>query len=129
MVFMPQTNVTQVETTVASEMTFHNELMMEVSETHHTKPKTLIAHLGKMTNMVSFLSTCVNMDTIISRTISRDGAVPILHQILLGFSTMNSPEWKQWYEMEGAQIPDLHLCCFGYLKSIWNSLATFNFIT
>ncbi len=99
---------------------------MEVSETHRTKPKTVIAHLGKMKNIESFSSTCVNMDTMISGTISSDGPVPILCQILLGFvNTVNSPEWKQWYEMVGPQMPDLHLCCFGYLESIWNSLATF----
>ena len=126
MVFMPQTNATQVETVAASEMTFRNELMMEVSETHRTKPKTVIARLGEMKNMESFSSTCVNMDTMISGTISSDGPVPILRQILLGFvNTVNSPEWKQWYEMVGPQMPDLHLCCFGYLESIWNSLATF----
>lgn len=70
---MPQTNATQVETITASGMTFCNELMMEVAKTHSTKPKTVIACLGEIKNMESFPSTCINMDTIISGTISSDG--------------------------------------------------------
>jgi hypothetical protein len=126
MVFMPQTNAAQVETIMTSEMTFRNEMIMEVSESHRTRPKTVIARLGEMKSMESFSSTCVNMDTIISGTINSEGPVPILRQVLLGFiNTVNSPEWKQWYEMVGAQMPEIHLCCFGYLESIWNSLAMF----
>jgi hypothetical protein len=59
---------------------------------HKTKGKTAISHIGTMTSMVNFSNLCINMNTIITAICSSNKPRPILCQILLKFVVIvNNP--------------------------------------
>ncbi len=81
---------------------------MNFVDSHKTKGKTAMAHIGTMQSMVDFSSLCINMDTIITTICSNDGPQLILHQILLNFVTIvNNPYWVRWSD-NFSLMPLLH---------------------
>jgi hypothetical protein len=98
---------------------------MDFADSHRTKGKTAIAHIGTMLSMVDFSSLCINMDTIITAICSNDEPQPILCQILLNFvAIVNNPDWVSWLENVGL-MHLLHWYCYSFLKRIFNCFANF----
>jgi|APFre7841882793_1041355.scaffolds.fasta_scaffold13015_2 hypothetical protein len=63
---------------------------------------------------------------VISGTISCNGPMQIIHQILLGFITaVNHLDWKHWWEHVSNEMPHFHWKCLEYLGTIFNAIATF----
>jgi hypothetical protein len=92
--FLPQRNKVIVEQELSSEVKATSENIMEFADSHKTKGKTAIAHIGTMHSMVDCSSLCINMDTIITAICSNDEPQPILHQIPLNFVVIViNPDW------------------------------------
>lgn len=125
-VFLPQTNLVQLAAIQETELKMRNEVMMEVADTQRTKPKTAIARIGSLTSMEAFSSTCININTIISASVSTASPVPILRQVVMGMAELiNNSDWRDYWARVGTEMPDFHLQCYGYLDTIWNNLALF----
>jgi len=125
-VFLPQTNAVQLAAIQETELKMRNEAMMEVSDTQRTKPKTAIARIGSLTSMEAFSSTCININTVISASVSTTSPVPILRQVVMGMAELiNNSDWREYWAKVGTEMPDFHLQCYGYLDSMWNNLALF----
>lgn len=125
-IFLPQTNVTQLAVIQETELKLRNEVMMEVSDTQRTKPKTAIARIGSLSSIEAFSSTCININTVISATISTHSPVPVLRQVVMGMAELvNDADWREYWAKVGSEMPDFHLQCYGYLDSMWNNLALF----
>jgi hypothetical protein len=98
---------------------------MDFADSHKTKGKTAIAHIGIMLSIVDFSSLCINMDTIITTICSNDEPQLILCQILLNFvAIVNNPDWVRWLENVGS-MPLLHWYCYCFLEQIFNCFANF----
>jgi hypothetical protein len=98
---------------------------MDFADSHKTKGKTAIAHIGTMQSMVNFSSLCINMDTIITTICSNNEHQPILRQILLNFVTIvKNPDWVCWLDNIGL-MPLLHWYCYSFLQQIFNCFANF----
>jgi hypothetical protein len=98
---------------------------MDFTDSHKTKGKTAIAHIGTMQSMVDFSSLCINMDMIITAICSNDGPQLIFRQILLNFiAIVNNPDWVRWYDNVGL-MPLLHWYCYSFFKQIFNCFADF----
>jgi hypothetical protein len=92
--FLPHMNKVLVERELSSEVKTTSENVMDFTNSHKTKGKTVIAHIVTMQSMVDFSSLCINMDTIITDICSNNGPQPIFRQILLNFvSIVNNPDW------------------------------------
>ncbi|KAL7433446.1 hypothetical protein ACHAXH_004340 [Discostella pseudostelligera] len=125
-VFLPQTNSAQLAAIQDTELKLRNEVMMEVSDTQQTKPKTAIARIGSLSLMEAFSSTCININTIISASVSTASPVPVLHQVVMGMAELiNNSDWREYWARVGAEMPEFHLQCYGYLDTMWNNLALF----
>jgi hypothetical protein len=83
--FLPQRNKVLVKQEPLREVKATSENVMDFTNSHKTKGKTSIAHIGTMHSMVDFSSLCINMDTIITAICSNDEPQLILHQT---FSTL-----------------------------------------
>jgi hypothetical protein len=106
--FLPQRNKVLVEQELLSEVKATSENVMDFTDSHKTKGKTAIAHIGTMQSMVDFSSLCINMDTIITAICSNDRPQPIFHQILLNFvAIVNNPDWVRWSDNIGL-MPSHH---------------------
>ena len=126
--FLPQLDTIQINSIKQNEQSYKNKLMMDIPDTQRIKPKTAIACIGRLTSMEGFSSMCVNLDTIISGTISSNGPTLFIRQILMGFiTTMNNPDWKRWWEHVRNEMPNFHWKCLKYLKTIFNVIATFSY--
>jgi hypothetical protein len=102
-----------------------SENIMDFADSHKTKGKTAIAHIGTMQNMTNFSSLCINMDTIITAICSNKEPQPILWQILLKFvSIINNSDWVRWSESVGV-MPNQHWYCYTFLEHIFNCFADF----
>jgi hypothetical protein len=98
---------------------------MDFADSHKTKGKTAIAHIGTMQSMVDFSSLCINMDTIITAICSSNGPQPIFRQILLNFvAIVNNLDWVRWFDNIGL-MPLLHWYCYSFLEQIFNCFANF----
>lgn len=125
-VFLPQTNTVQLAAIRETELKMRNEVMMEVSDTQRTKPKTAIARIGSLSSMEAFSSTCININTVISASVSTASPVPILRQVVMGMAELiNNSDWRDYWAKVGTEMPDFHLQCYGYLDTMWNNLALF----
>ena len=125
-VFLPQTNSVQLAAVQEAELKLRNETMMEVADTQRTKPKTAIARIGSLSSMEAFSSTCININTVISASISTASPVPVLRQVLMGMAELvNNSDWREYWAKVGAEMPEFHLQCYGYLDTMWNNLALF----
>jgi hypothetical protein len=95
--FLSQRNKVLVKQELLSKVKATSENVMDFADSHKTKGKTAIAHIGTMQSMVNFSILCINMDTIITAIFSNDGPQPILRQILLNFvAIVNNPDWVLW---------------------------------
>jgi hypothetical protein len=100
--FFPQRNKVLVKRELLSEVKATSENVMDFADSHKTKGKTAIAHIGTMHSMVDFSSLCINMDTIITAICFNNEPQPILHQILLKFvAIVNNPDWVCWLDNVG----------------------------
>ena len=125
-IFMPQVNLAQVETIRQGELVLRNEARMDLADCQRSKPKTAMARIGALPSIEGFSSTCVNIDTLVSGTVTHGSPMPVIRQIMLGFiTTINSPNWRVWWEICGGEMPHLHWLCYGYLESIWMGMAKF----
>jgi hypothetical protein len=106
--FLPQRNKVLVKQELLSEVKATSENVMDFANSHKTKGKTAIAHIGTMQSMVDFSSFCINMDTIITAICSNDGPHSIFRQILLNFvAIVNNPDWVRSSDNIGS-MPLLH---------------------
>jgi hypothetical protein len=95
--FSPQKNACLVKRERSTEVKATSEYIMDFTDYHKTKGKTLISCINMMTAMVNISSLCINMNTIITTTCSSNVLQPILCQILLNFvSIVNNPDWVHW---------------------------------
>ncbi len=76
--FLPQRNKVLVDQELLSDAKATSTNVMDFADSHKTKGKTAIAHIGTMQSMVDFSSLCINMDTIITAICSNNGPQPIL---------------------------------------------------
>ena len=126
--YMPQRNMSKIESIKNSELTHSSELMMDVPDAQKTRQKTAMARIGVLNSVDDFLSTCINMDTLISGTVDEtpSSPQPILRQFLMDFvKTVKTPGWKRWFEITGSEMPAIQLMLYGYLESVWIGVATF----
>jgi len=124
--FLPQLDTIQINSIKQNKQSYKNELTMNILDTQRIKPKMAIACIGQLTLMEGVTSTCVNLDMVISGTISCNGPIQIIHQILLGFITaVNHLDWKHWWEHVSNEMPHFHWKCLEYLGTIFNAIATF----
>jgi hypothetical protein len=72
--FLPQNNASLMEHERNNEAKAMTENVMEFSDSHKTKRKTVIACIGTMPSMANILSLCINMNTIIPAICSSDTA-------------------------------------------------------
>lgn len=125
-VFLPQTNAVQLAAIQETELRLRNEVMMEVSDVQRTKPKTAIARIGSLSSMEAFSSTCININTIISASISAASPTPVLRQVVMGMAELiNNSDWREYWARVGPEMTDFHLQCYAYLETMWNNLASF----
>ena len=76
--------------------------------------------------MEAFSSTCININTVISAAISTVSPAPVLRQVVMGMAEMiNNSDWREFWARVGAEMPEFHLQCYGYLDTMWNNLALF----
>jgi hypothetical protein len=123
--FLPQRNKVLVEQELLSEVKATSENVPDFADSHKTKGRAAIAHIGTMQSMVDFSSLCINMDTIITTISSNNGPQPIFHQILLSFvAIVNNPDWVRWSDNIGL-MPLLHWYCYSFLEQIFNCFANF----
>jgi hypothetical protein len=100
--FLPQRNKVLVKQELLSEVKATSENVMDFADSHKTKGKTTIAHIGTMQSLVDFSSLCINMDRFITANCSNDEPQPILCQILLNFvAIVNNPDWVRWSDNVG----------------------------
>jgi hypothetical protein len=122
---LPQRNKVLVEQELLSKVKVTSENAMDFADSHKTKGKTGIAHIGTMHSMVDFSSLWINMDTIITAICSNDEPNLILHQILLNFvAIVNNPDFVPWLDNVGL-MPLLHWYCYSFLEQIFNYFANF----
>jgi hypothetical protein len=123
--FLPQKNASLVEHETNNEVKATMENLMDFSDSHKTKGKTVIACIGIMTSIANFLSLCINMNTIITAICSSDTPQLILHQILLNFvAIVNNLDWVRWYKSVG-KMPLLHWYSYSFLEQFFNCFADF----
>jgi hypothetical protein len=123
--FLPQRNKVLVKRELSSEVKATSENVMDFADSHKTKGKTAITHIGTMQSMVDFSSLCIKMDTIITAICSHNGPQPILRQILPNFvAIVNNPDWVRWSDNVGL-MPSLHWYCYSFLEQIFNCFANF----
>ncbi len=121
--FLPQRNKVLVKRELSSKVKATSENVMDFVDSHKTKGKTAIAHIGTMHSVVDFSSLCTNMDTIITTICSNDEPQLILRQILLNFvAVVNNTDWVRWSDNAGL-MPLLHWYCYSFLKQIYNRFA------
>jgi hypothetical protein len=126
--FTPQTHIAKLEALKKSEQEYRNEDFASMTDLQKSKPKTAMARLGAITDMSGFISTCFNIDTIVSATVGPppNGPEPFLRQFTLGFArTATSPDWNRWWHEVGTFMPNLHKKCVGFLDGMWADLAHF----
>jgi hypothetical protein len=76
--------------------------------------------------MEAFSSTCININTIISASISTASPVPVLRQVVMGMAELvNNSDWREYWARVSTEMPEFHLQCYGYLDTMWNNLALF----
>jgi hypothetical protein len=78
--FLPQKNACHVEREKNNEVKATSENVMDFSDSHKTKRKTVISCIGMMISMTNFSSLCINMNTIITTICSSSEPQPILRQ-------------------------------------------------
>ncbi len=123
--FLPQRNKVLIKQELLSKVKATSENVMDFTDSHKTKGKIAIAHIGTMQSMVDFSSLCINMDAIITAICSNDGPQPILRQILLNLvAIVNNPDWVRWSDNVG-MMPLLHWYCYSFLEQIFNCFANF----
>lgn len=100
--------------------------MMDVPDVQKTKPKTVMSRIGQLTSVENFSSLCINIDTLVSGTVTTPVGrpTPIIRQIMIEFVKMVNG-WKHWMDIAGAEMPLLHVTLYVYLESAWIGLATF----
>ncbi len=76
--FFPQGNKPLVKQELTSKVKATSENITDFADSHETKGKTAITHIGTMLSMVDFSSLCINLDTIITAIYSNDEPQPIL---------------------------------------------------
>ena len=125
-IFLPQTDTAQLAAVQEAELKLRNEATMELADTQRTKPKTAIARIGSLSSMEAFSSACININTIISASISTASPVPVLRQVVMGMAELiNNSDWREYWAKVGSEMPEFHLQCYGYLDTMWNNLALF----
>ena len=128
-VFMPQRCAAKVASIRKAELLISNEIMMDVPTAQRNAPKTAVSRIGTNKSVDDFTSLCVNIDTFISATAdTTKGPKPLLHLIIMDFiETVNSPQFRNWYESAGSGMPflHLHLALYGYLERVWINFAAF----
>jgi hypothetical protein len=123
--FLPKGNKVLVKQELSSEVTVTSENVMDFADSHKTKGKTVIAHIGTMQSMMDFYSLCINMDMIITTICSNNRPQPNFCQILLNFvAIVNNLDWVRWSDSVGL-IALLHWYCYSFLKQIFNCFAKF----
>jgi hypothetical protein len=123
--FLPQRNKVLVKQELLSKVKATSENVMDFANSHKTKGKTAIAHIGTMQSMVDCSSLCINMDTNITAICSNNEPQPNLQQILFNFVAMvNNPDWVRWSDNIDS-MPLLHWYCYNFLKQIFNCFANF----
>jgi hypothetical protein len=123
--FLPQRNKVLVKRELSSKVKPTSENVMDFADSHKTKGKTAIAHIGTMHSMVDFSSLCIIMDTTITTICSNDKPQPILRQILFNFvAIVNNPDWVRWSDNVCSMLL-LHWYCYSFLEQIYNCFANF----
>ena len=126
-VFMPQRCAAKVASIRSAELLISNEIMMDVPAAQRNAPKTAVARIGTNKSVDDFTSLCVNIDTFITATADiTKGPKPLLHLIMMDFiETINSPQFRNWYDSAKSGMPFLHLALYGYLERFWVNIAEF----
>jgi hypothetical protein len=123
--FLSQKNACLLKCEKNNEVKAALENVMDFSNSHKTKGKTVISCIGTMISVINFSSHCINMNMIIITICSSNNPQPILHQILLNFvAIVNNPDWVRWYESVGG-MPLLHWYSNSFLERIFNCFADF----
>jgi hypothetical protein len=92
--FLPQNNACLIECEKNNKVKAMLENVMDFSNSHKTKGKTMISFTSMMISMPYFSSLCINMNTIITTVCSSNKPQKILRQILLNFvAIINNPDW------------------------------------
>jgi hypothetical protein len=113
--FLPQKNACLVEHEKNTKMKTILENVMDFTNSHKTKGKTVISPISTMTSMVDFSSLCINMNTIITAICSSDEPQPILCQIrLIYFAIINNFDWVHWHKSIG-RMPLLRWYSYSFL--------------
>ena len=120
--FMPQRCVEKVNTVKQSELIISNKLMMGVPAAQRTMQKMATARIGANKSADYFISICVNINTFIMATVDKEnGPIPILLQLVMELVRMvSSPDWKNWFELTGSRMPNIHIALYG----TWNLSGT-----
>lgn len=72
--------------------------MMEVFDTKQTKFKTAIARIGSLSLIEAFSLTCINIDIIISASVSTTSLVSALCQVVMGMAKLvNYTDWREYW--------------------------------
>jgi hypothetical protein len=83
--FLPQKNNVFVKQELSSEVKATSENVMDFADSHKTKGKTVIVHIGTMHSMADFSSLCINMDTIIPLSVPM---MSLSQSLVRSFSTL-----------------------------------------